>query len=96
MDQRTIRLLGLLSCVLVEDLHRIMNDGITVRGNMEHMVDAALENIQREGGFWGEYQQKPGEIRNAVWSWVDDQLNALLKKEDVDQDIIDFSRFNRC
>ncbi|KIW77954.1 hypothetical protein Z517_07787 [Fonsecaea pedrosoi CBS 271.37] len=85
------RRLGLLSCVLIDDIHRIMNDGIRSDGKLELLVDAALQNVKGEGGFWDEYQQKKTETRKKTLLWVDEQVKALLRSEEVVEDIIELA-----
>lgn len=87
-DHRHIRALGLVSCVVIDHVHHISSRGSQPKGRLERMVDEALQNVQREGAFWMEYWRDRAENRKAAWSWVDNQVEALLKAEGVSPGII--------
>ncbi|KIW90463.1 uncharacterized protein Z519_09109 [Cladophialophora bantiana CBS 173.52] len=84
------RMLMSLSCVMIDDIHRILNEGVRSNGKLENMVHEALQNVRKEGVFWNEYRQKMAETRETALSWIDDQVRALFRNEDVSRDIIDW------
>ncbi|OQV01232.1 SET domain-containing protein [Cladophialophora immunda] len=89
--QHDPQMLGMLSCVLIDDIHRIMNRGTRSDGKLEKLIDGALQDVKNEGSFWNAYQHKKAETRKIALAWIDNQLKALLRKEDVSQDIIDLA-----
>ncbi|KIX96924.1 uncharacterized protein Z520_07038 [Fonsecaea multimorphosa CBS 102226] len=90
-DLQTLRMLCSVLVVMIDDIHRIMNQGTRSNGKLEKLIDGALQNVRRDGVFWDAYQQNKAETRQKVFSWIDDQVKALLRKEDVSQDIVDMA-----
>ncbi|KAL2425377.1 hypothetical protein ABEF91_007392 [Exophiala dermatitidis] len=83
-----IRALGLLTCVVIDHIHQIAEGMPRPRGQLERIIDQAFQEVQQEGGFWAEYWSNRPAGRKAAWSWLDDQIRALLKAEGVSQEII--------
>ncbi|EXJ95655.1 hypothetical protein A1O1_00777 [Capronia coronata CBS 617.96] len=88
-DGHDIRILGLLSCVLIDHVRQIMSGKERPVGRLERMVDRALGNVQQEGPFWSEYWRNQAKTRKAAWAWVDAQVEGLLKGEGVPQELIE-------
>ncbi|KIX06381.1 uncharacterized protein Z518_04357 [Rhinocladiella mackenziei CBS 650.93] len=86
-----VQMLGLLGCVVIDDMHTALSEGVRANGELEHVVDEAFEQVKIERAFWEVYQQTPEDTRQAVWLWMDGQLETLLRNGGVSQDIIDFS-----
>ncbi|EXJ64476.1 hypothetical protein A1O7_00812 [Cladophialophora yegresii CBS 114405] len=92
-----IPMLGLLSCVLVGDTHRLLNDsdgGVTTKGRLEEQVTAAYEAMRAEGaggsaGWAAAYLRDPGEAGRTAFSWLDGQVADSLKREGVARGIVD-------
>ncbi|OCT53956.1 hypothetical protein CLCR_09901 [Cladophialophora carrionii] len=92
-----IPMLGLLSCVLVGETHRLLNDGVAMtKGRLEEQVTAAYEAMGAEGGGGGgaaagaaAYLRNPGDARRTALSWLDGQVRDSLQREGVARDIVD-------
>ena len=94
-DRHEIRMLGLLSCVVIDEISRALSEGVKVNGQLERMVDETFQNVKNEGVFWAEYLQDREKVCRASWAWIDDQVEALLGAERVSRDIINLSLVKR-
>ena len=90
-DRHEVRIFGLLSCVVLDEVVRALNDGVKVNGALERMVDEALENVKNEGIFWAEYSGDREGVSKASWAWIDNTIDAMLRDEQVSLDVITLS-----
>jgi hypothetical protein len=84
-ETSNMRMLGLLSCVVIDDVHNVLNEGVRANGQLEQVVDEALYRFRNAGGLWDFYQQHATETRETAWAWMDSQVTRLLEKEGVSQ-----------
>ena len=86
--------LGLLGCVLIVDLYKLLNHGIKTNGQLEKLVEAGYNKVRVEGGVWTSYQSNPEGARQTALSWLDKHVKEFLEREGVAQDIIELSRLS--
>lgn len=80
-DDNDLRMLGLLSFVVIRDLHNSLNEGVRVSGELERLIDEAFQGVKNEGGFWEYDQRDPAEARTTAWAWMDRQMTTFLERE---------------
>lgn len=94
-DARRFRMLDLLSCVVLDDIHKALVDGVRINGYLEHMIEQALRRPPREARTWDNFQDKPAQAREVAWAWLDELIRAQLRKEGVSQTIVDSAMTNQ-
>ncbi|KIW16061.1 hypothetical protein PV08_06112 [Exophiala spinifera] len=94
-DSRSLHMLNMLSCIVIDDLNKVLTDGIRINGEIEYGVDEALQLVAGRAGMWGEYQRAPTVARKNVWAWLENEINCQLKKEGVSQTLIDEVSLNQ-
>ncbi|KAK5418117.1 hypothetical protein LTR06_001866 [Exophiala xenobiotica] len=94
-DDRRFRMLDLLSCVVLDDIHKALVEGIRVNGYLEHVIEQALQRPSREAMTWDNFHDNPAQARKVVWHWLDGLIRAQLRKEGVSQPIVDSAMRNQ-
>jgi hypothetical protein len=88
-DDRRFRMLDLLSCVVIDDIHKAMVDGVRINGYLEHLIEQLLRRDSREAMTWDDFRDNPAKARKAAWAWLDVLIKSQLRKERVSQPIAD-------
>lgn len=88
-DNKSFQMLNMLSCIMLDNLSKTLRDGIRINGEIEYNVDEAIRLISSTDRTWAEYQHNPTAALKNVWAWLENEINAQLKKEGVSQTLID-------
>ncbi|KAK5452140.1 hypothetical protein LTS15_007204 [Exophiala xenobiotica] len=93
-DDRRFRMLDLLSCVVIDDIHKAMVDGGRINGYLEHLIEQVLRRDSREAMTWDTFRDNPAKARKAAWKWLDVLIIGQLREEGVYQTIVDSAMAN--
>lgn len=90
-ERSKLRVLELLQCVLLDDIHRIMHEGVSVNGTFERTVEQAIESVSHQNPVWHEYKRNSENVRKTVWTWLETQIRDQLQKEGLSEFNVDVS-----
>ncbi len=88
------QMLGRLGCLLIGDMHKLLNGGVAMNGRLEKLVKATHGEVSSRsmpGGAREEYQRDPDAARDNAFDWLDEKVKQMLELEGVAQDIIEMS-----
>ena len=90
--QSHLPILNLTYCVLVGELRQLLNTGVRINGQLEKVVDAALDELSTQSRSWASCRRNPDEARKTAFSWLDKCVQDQLQVEGVSQEIVELAR----